>query len=162
MVGNDFQRRYEQLTDNELGQVITAKQDLVPAAAEALNAEVKRRRYVAPAPVEWTPQSGSDLKVSSLEDYKDYRDLARRRKSLNSFGYLLALGPFIAGLVLGRRFFENSTVLVSATLIWAICVAVYGLIVNLRFLGFKCPQCMQSFGRGGECFNCGFPRSAVK
>jgi hypothetical protein len=47
-MSDDFQRCYEQLTDNELGQVVADKRDLVPEAAEALEAEVQRCHFVPP------------------------------------------------------------------------------------------------------------------
>jgi hypothetical protein len=83
-----------------------------------------------------------------------------RKKTFRKYWYLVAMGPFALGLLVGRTLFENSMVFIFITLSWAMCVAIYGLILNARFLGFKCPQCSQGFGRGAECFNCGFPRSA--
>jgi hypothetical protein len=162
MSEDTFGQRYERLTDNELAQVLADKQDLVSEAAEALDQEVQRRHFVLPAPPEWTRQPGSDERVGSLEDYGVYRCLVERKKTFGRYWYLLAMGPFVLGLVLGRTSFENSAVLIVATLSWAMCVAVYGLILSVRFMGFRCPQCSQSFGRGSECFNCGFPRSAAK
>ena len=159
MSGDSFQRRYEQLTDNELGQVVAEKRDLVPEAAEALEVEVQRRHFVSPPPPQWTQQPGSDKPIQCLQDYDEYRVLVERQKTFGRYWYLVAMGPFILGLVLGRKVFENSVVLITATLSWAMCIAVYGLILNARLLGFRCPQCSQSFGRGSECFNCGFPKS---
>jgi hypothetical protein len=161
MSGDTFQRRYEQLTDNELAQVLADKENLVPEAAEALDGEVQRRHFVSPTHSQWTQQPGSDKRVESLEDYNEYRGLVERKKAFGRYWYLLAMGPFILGLVLGRTSFENSGVLIIATLFWAMCVAVYGLILSARLLGFRCPQCSQSFGRGSECFSCGFPRNAM-
>jgi len=159
MSGDSFQRRYEQLTDNELGQVVAEKRDLVPEAAEALEMEVHRRHFVSPPPPQWTQQPGSDKPIRCLEDYDEYKASVERKKTFGRYWYLVAMGPIILGLVLGRKSFENSVVLVTATLTWPLCIAVYGLILNARLLGFRCPQCSQSFGRGSECFNCGFPRA---
>jgi hypothetical protein len=161
MNSDSFQRRYEQLTDSELGQVVADKRDLVPEATEALEVEVQRRHFVPPAPPQWTQQAGSDKPVLCLEDYSDYRALVERKKNFGGYWYLVAMGPFILVLLLARKSFEISVVLITGTLSWAICVAVYGLVLNARLLGFRCPQCSQSFGRGSECFNCGFPRSPI-
>lgn len=158
----DFRKHYEQSTDDELAQVLADKQDLVPDAAEALDQEVQRRHIVLPGPPQWPRQPGSGERVDSLEDYGEYRSLLKRKKTFGRYWYLAAMGPFVLGLVLGKTLFENSMVFIIITMSWAMCVAVYGLILNARFLGFHCPQCSQGFGRGTECFNCGFPRSTKK
>ena len=157
-----FRKSYEQLTDDELAQVLADKQDLLPEAAEALDREVQRRQFVMLEPPQWTQHPGSEASVESLEDYEEYRVLIAKRKTFGRYWYLLAMGPFVLGLVLGRKSFENSVVFITVTLSWALCVALYGVILNARFLGFKCPQCSKGFGRGPECFNCGFPRSTGK
>lgn len=158
----DFRKHYEQSTDDELVQVLADKQDLLPDAAMALDQEVQRRHIVLPEAPQWTRQPGSEERVESLEDYGEYRILLKRKKTFGRYWYLVAMGPFVLGLVLGKTLFENSIVLVIITMSWAMCVAVYGLILNARFLGFHCPQCSQGFGRRDECFNCGFPRSTRK
>lgn len=157
-----FRQHYEQLTDDELAQILADKQDLVPEAVQALDQEVQRRHFVLPEPPKWTRQPGAEERVESLEDYDEYRRLFERKKTFGRYWYLVAMGPFVLGLVLGRSAFANSIVFIVITLSWAMCVAVYGLNLNARFLGFKCPQCSQGFGRGAECFNCGFPRSTTK
>ena len=162
MSGETFQEHYERLTDDELAQVLADKEDLVPEALEALVREVQRRHLVLPEPPQWNRQPGSEEQVRSLEDYEKYRNLLGRKKTFGRYWYLVALGPFVLGLLLARALFENSIVFIIVTLSWAMCVAVYGLILNGQFLGFKCPQCSQGFGRGAECFNCGFPRSGGK
>jgi hypothetical protein len=154
-----YREHYERLTDDEFALVFADKQDLVPDAAEALDQEVQRRHFVMPEPPQWTRQLGSEERVGSLEDYDEYRNLLRRKKTFGRYWYLIAMGPFVLGLVLGRKLFENSIAFIIVTLSWAACVAVYGLILNARFLGFECPQCTKGFGRGAECFNCGFPRT---
>lgn len=159
MSKESFLDHYERLTDDEFAQVLADKQDLVPDAAEALNQEVQRRHFVMPEPPQWTRQPGSEERVKSLEDYDEYRNILQRKKTFGRYWYLVAMGPFVLGLVLGKTLFENSIAFVIVTLSWAMCVAVYGLILNARFLSFKCPQCSKGFGRGAECFNCGFPRS---
>ncbi|MGA3135520.1 MAG: hypothetical protein ABSC88_05965 [Terracidiphilus sp.] len=157
-----FRKHYEQLTDNELAQVLADKQDLVPEAAQALDQEVQRRHFVMPEIPQWTRQPGSVERVKSLEDYDEYQSLLERKNTFGRYWYLVAMAPFVLGLVLGRNSFANSIVFITVTLSWAVCVAVYLFILNARFLGFKCPQCSQGFGRGAECFNCGFPRSTTK
>jgi hypothetical protein len=157
-----FQEHYERLTDDELAQVLADKEDLVPEALEALGREVQRRHFVMPGAPQWSRQPGSDEQVNSLEDYDEYRKVLVRKKTFGRYWYLVAIGPFALGLLLGRTLFENSIVFIFITLSWAMCVAIYGLILNARFLGFKCPQCSQGFGRGGECFHCGFPRSGTR
>jgi hypothetical protein len=162
MSGRTFQRHYEQMTDDEFALVVADKQDLVPEAVEALDWEIQRRHFLPPEPPQWIQPPNSQVLVESLEDYEEYRRLTMRKKTFDRYWYLFAMWPFVLGLVLGKTFFENSVVLVVAALAWAICVAIYGLIMNMRFLGFRCPQCSQGFGRGAECFNCGFPRSTKK
>lgn len=154
-----FRQYYAQLTDDELARVLADKQDLVPEAVGALDQEVQRRHVVLPAAPQWTRHPGSDESVGALEDYDAYRNLVERKKTFRRYWYLLAMGPFVLGLALVRAKVENSVLFMIVTLGWAMCVALYGLILNTRFLGFHCPQCSQSFGRGAECFNCGFPRS---
>src|SRR5271169_1405498 len=150
----DFRKHYAESTDDELALVLADKQDLVPDAAEAVDREVQRRHIVLPEPPQWTRQAGSAERVESLEDYGEYRILLKRKKTFGRYWYLVAMGPFVLGLILGKTLFENSILFVIITMSWAMCVAVYGLILNARFLGFHCPQCSQGFGRGGECFNC--------
>jgi hypothetical protein len=162
MSTDSFQNHYEQLTDDQLGLILADRQDLVPEAAEALVHEIQRRKLVMPKPPVWTRQPGSDERVQSLLDYEDFRQLVKRVRLARRYGYLIALGPFVLGLVVARQAFENSLAFMVATLTWAICVVVYCLILNTRYLGYRCPQCLQSFGRGAECFNCGFPSGATK
>jgi hypothetical protein len=156
-----FRKYYEQLTDDELANVLADKHDLVPEATEALNQEVQRRHFVMPEPPQWTRQPRSHERVESLEDYEEYRNLLKRMKTFGRYWYLVAMGPFVLGLVLGRTLLENTVTFVVVMMAWAMCVAVYGLSLSARFWGFQCPQCLRGFGRGAECFNCGFPRSTT-
>ncbi len=157
-----FREYYERLTDDEFAQVFADKQDLMPEAAEALDQEAQRRQFVMPGPPQWAPLPGSEVPAESLEDYDAYQNILQRKKTFGRYWYLVAMGPFVLGLVPGRTLFENSIAFIIVTMSWAMCVAVYGLILNTRFLGFRCPQCSKGFGRGSECFNCGFPRSTSK
>ncbi len=157
-----FRNYYRQLTDDELARILADRKYLVPEAAEALDLEVQRRDFVIPQPPQWTRHPGSEERVTCLEDYKEYRSLLKRKKTFRRYWYIAAIGPFVIGLVLGRKFFQNSIFLITITLAWAVCVAVYGMILDGRLWGFTCPQCAKGFGRRGECFQCGFPRRATK
>jgi hypothetical protein len=157
---DSFGKYYEGLTDDELTQVVADRKDLVPEASSALDREVSKRHLKATEPPHWIKTPDSSEAVGSLEDYKQYRELLERKRSFGRLWYFVAIGPMILGLVLGRLVFENSETLVLISLAWAMCVAGYMLFLNIRFLGFRCPQCSQSFGRGSECFNCGFPRAS--
>jgi hypothetical protein len=157
-----FREYYGGLTDDQLAQVVADKQDLVQEAEDALDAEVQKRHFVMPERPQWNQQPGAGERVNSLEDYEDYRSLLGRKKIFGRYWYLVALGPFVLGLVLAKALFENSIAFIVVTLSWALCVAAYGLILNARFLSFECPQCSKGFGRGAECFNCGFPRGTPK
>ena len=152
-----FRQYYAQLTDDELVRVLADRQHLVPEAVGVLDLEVQRRHVVLPVPPQWTIHPDSD--ELALEDYDAYRHLVERRKTYRRYYFGLFMGPYILGLVLARARVESSDLFMFVTLGWAMCVALYDLILNTRFLGFRCPQCSQSFGHGDECFNCGFPRS---
>ena len=122
MSKESFRDHYERLTDDEFAQVFADKQDLVPDAAEALNQEVQRRHFVMPEPLQWTRQPGSEERVKSLEDYDEYRNILQRKKTFGRYWYLVAMGPFVLGLVVGKTLFENSIAFVIVTLSWAMCV----------------------------------------
>jgi hypothetical protein len=155
-----FRQHYERLTDDELNQVVADSKDLIPEAALALDREISKRHLEGPDAPTWTRTPDSSDVVASLEDYNEYNDLLERKRSFGRFWYLIALGPIVLGVVFGRQAFENSEPLVLLSLAWAMCICGYMLFLNLPFLSFRCPQCAQSFGRGPECFNCGFPRSS--
>jgi hypothetical protein len=161
MSEESFRAYYEGLTDDQVLQIMADKADLVPDAAAALNSEVRKRKLKPPEP-HWLRESGSDEQVKSLDDYSAYLQLNHRRKTVRRYGYLLALGPFVLGLVLGRKSLENSMTFIAFTMAWAMCVAAYGIYINFRFLAYKCPQCSERFGQGTECFSCGFPRSEAQ
>ena len=157
-----FQTHYQGLTDDQLLQILADKADLVPEAAAALDSEIRKRKLQPLEPQRWFRQAGSIEQVQSLGDYCDYRQLSQRRKTVGRYWYFLAMGPFVAGLVLGGKTFDNSVVFIPLTLAWAMCVAVYCLYISSRFLAFRCPQCNERFGRGSECFSCGFPRGVTE
>jgi hypothetical protein len=158
-----FRDHYRGLSDAELSQILDDTQDLLPEAGRALDDEVRRRNLsldeMALSP--WQPVSGEQ--VDSLEQYEPYRQLLERRRFVRRYIYIIALGPLILGLALGRffrtTFLENSTIFVVISLGWAMALAAYGVLVNIRFLAFKCPQCLHRFGARDEGFVCGFPRS---
>src|SRR5437660_12910687 len=53
---SDFQRNYEHLTDEELLAVASDSSDLVPEAAAALKAEIRKRGVKSPEPTRWMRQ----------------------------------------------------------------------------------------------------------
>jgi hypothetical protein len=153
-----FRQYYAQLTDDELARILADKQDLVPEAVGVLDLEVQRRHVVLPAPPQWTIHPHSDERVVALEDDDAYRDLVERRDTCRRYYFLLFMGPYILGLVLEGAKVKNSDLFIFVTLGWAMCVALYDLILNASFLDFGCPPGSQSSGPGGESFNCGFQR----
>jgi hypothetical protein len=155
-----FREYYRHLSDEQLGQILADKQDLVPEAVNALKEEAQSRNVALPEPTRWTQQADSDERVESLEDYDQYRRLVEQRRFVRRYVYIIAMAPFVLGLIFGKARFENSMVFIVLTLGWAMCFAAWGIVVNARFLAFKCPQCMNRFGSRQECFSCGFPRSA--
>jgi hypothetical protein len=154
-----FKRHYEQLTDEELLAVAADNRHLVPEAAAALNSEIRKRGVKSPEQPRWMRQSGSTEQVESLQDYEIYRRLFQKHQFISRYWYGLATGPFLLGLLLGRRIFENSMVLISLTVAWALFVIGYSLTFSLRWTNYKCPQCSRRFGIESECASCSFPRS---
>lgn len=157
-----FREYYENLSDDQLQQIMADRKDLVPEAVVALESEIRKRQLKPLDPPHWVRQSDSDERVYSLNDYPAYQKLDQRRRVVRRYMYFIALAPFVIGLVLGRNTLGNSLVFIVLSMGWAMCAAAYGIYINFRFLGFKCPQCSQSFGRGEECFSCGFPRNAFQ
>jgi hypothetical protein len=162
----DFRQHYERLSDEELGTILADRRHLVPDAASALDREVQRRGTKPSQPTRWMREPGSDEQVASLENYSGYKGISRRSRFWSRYGYVVAILPFVLVLTLGRllgtRWLDDSPFLVITALGWAVIVALYALSVFLRVLAFKCPQCGRGFGRGMECFNCGFPRTPKK
>ena len=154
-----FERHYEQLTDEELLAVTADNRHLVPEAAAALNSEIRKRGVKAPEQMRWMRQPGSPEQVESLRDYEVYRRLFQKHQFISRYWYGFAIGPFLVGLLLGRRVFEDSMVLISLTMAWAIFVSGYSLIFSLRWTNYKCPQCSRRFGLESECSWCSFPRN---
>jgi len=157
-----FQAYYQHLTDDQLRDVLADKQDLVPEAASALDAEVQRRKLGPPEPPRWKPLPDTNRPVCSLEDFPSYRDLTAKRRFANRYAVLIAIAPLSLGLAFAKQKLENSIVFLFLSLGWAFVVAAYALSAVTRWLGFRCPQCGESFGRGAECFSCGFPRNESK
>jgi hypothetical protein len=153
-----FQQNYEQMSDDQLAQILLDKQDLVPEAAAALDRIVQVRKISPPQSAQWNLEPGSSKTVRSLENYDEYRRL-RDKKGNAWIWHFLALLPMALGIAIGRDSFGNSAPLVLLSLAWAVGISGYGLSLNFRFLAFRCPQCAERFGSRGECFNCGFPRS---
>jgi hypothetical protein len=156
----DYQSYYEQLTDDQLRLVLADKQDLVPEAVAALDREVQRRKLGPAEPPQWNPLADTNQPVRCLDDYPEYRELTAKRRKANKYAIPIALAPFLLGLVFARRAVENSDAFVLLTLAWCLVVVFYAWSLTIRWFRFRCPQCGESFGRGKECFSCGFPRSA--
>lgn len=67
----DFQRQYEHLTDEQLLAVSADSSDLVPEAAAALNAEIRKRAVKPSEPTRWLRRPGSSERVESLQDCEE-------------------------------------------------------------------------------------------
>jgi hypothetical protein len=102
MSAGNFRQYYERLSDSEFAQIVAEKQELLPEAVEALDQEIQRRHFKKPEAPEWFRQPDSEEHVESLEDYEEYRSLLERKKAFGRYWYLLAMGPFVIGLMLGR------------------------------------------------------------
>jgi hypothetical protein len=159
MSEESFQAYYDGLTDDQLIQIFADRQDLVPEAAAVLDHEVRKRRLKLPEPPHWTRGPESTEPVCSLDDYEDYRQLAERKRLIGRYGFLFACAPIILGLALARHALENSIVFISLCFAWMAVVIGYCIIISIRFLDFKCPQCSDKFGSEDECITCAFPRS---
>jgi hypothetical protein len=158
----DYQSNYEQMTDDQLRLVLADRQDLVPEAVAALDCEVQRRKLGPAEPPHWEPIADTNQPVRCLEDYPKYRVLTAKKQRASKYAIPVALAPFLLGLVFARRTVENSDVFMLLALGWCMIVAFYAWSLSIRWFGFRCPQCGESFGRGKECFSCGFPRNAAK
>jgi len=156
---DDFLRNYEQLNDDELQQVLADKNDLVPEAAAALEIEVQRRHITLPPPPLWVRSADRSEPVSSLEDYGDYTQLRNRYQFVRKWAYGIGIGPFVLGLALGGRRLESSEVVLFGTLLWLLVCTGYAMVIQFRYMAYKCPQCSDRYGGGKECRSCGFPRS---
>lgn len=158
----DYQNYYEQLTDDQLRLVLADRQDLVPDAVAALDREVQRRKLGLAKRPQWKPLPETNQRAHCLEDYPKYRQLTARRRVTGRYAFPIAIGPLVLALVFARSAIENSLASIVLTVGWALVVSLYALSVSFRWLGFRCPQCGESFGRGDECFSCGFPRSCPR
>jgi len=156
---SEFQRHYEQLTDEELLAVAADSDHLVAEAAAAVKSEIRKRGVKPPQPTRWIREPGSTERVESLQDYEVYRRLCRRNQFMGRYRYVLAMGPFVLGLVLGGKTFGNSVLLIGLTILWALLAVGYSLALGLRWAAFKCPQCSRRFGTDSECSWCGFLRN---
>lgn len=158
----DYQNSYELMTDDQLRLVLADRRDLVPKAVVALDREVQRRKLGPAEPPQWKPLPETNQRADCLEDYPKYQQLTARKRVTGRYAYPIAIGPLVLVLVFARSAIENSLTAILLTVGWALVVSLYALSVSFRWLGFRCPQCRESFGRGDECFSCGFPRSAPK
>jgi hypothetical protein len=160
MSQKNFRSYYQILADDQILQVLADKKDLVPEAVAVLDEEVKKRQLKPPGLPYWTRGTDSTEPVTSLEDYSDYQELATRKRAAGRYVYLLALAPMVLGLSLAKKAFENSIAFISICCAWMAIVIACTIVINIRFLDFKCPQCSDKFGSEDKCVNCGFPRSA--
>jgi hypothetical protein len=158
----DFESTYRNLSDEQLQLVLDDRADLLPIAVAALDREVRRRQVKPSEPPHWLRKPGSSDDVYSLEDYPEYVQLVVRIRRLSRLWYLKAISPFIFVLALSRSTSKDFPQLVVASLFWAMFYGLYLFWLRTRLLGYRCPQCSNPFGRGNDCFNCGFPRSVTK
>ena len=158
----DYLSHYAQLTDDQLRLVLADRQDLVPGAVAALDREVQRRKLGPAEPPHWVPIADTNQPVRCLDDYPAYRELTAKKRMASRYAIPIALAPFLLGLAFARRAIENSDFFSLFALGWCLIVASYAWSLTVRWFGFRCPQCGESFGRGKECFSCGFPRNAPK
>lgn len=101
-----------------------------------------------------------ESEISCLDDVPSAARLAARQQLLAKWYHAIALAPFVAVLFIDTEFFGYSDnrlwlVLVGATLVWALAVAVYTFYL-IFFL--KCPRCSWRFGLGSKCRSCNLPR----
>lgn len=154
----DFESYYASLADDQLLDVLADKQDLIPEASIALEREVHKRSLTA-RHIKWLRDPNSIEEVRSLDDYPDYRKLVERLTRLSRFWYLRAMSLFILVLILSKLTARDYPAFVLISLGWACFYVIVLLYWRFRLLSVVCPQCGKRFGRGSECFNCGFPRS---
>jgi hypothetical protein len=154
-----FDQYYEQLTDEELVQILSDREDLVPKALAALDREVQRRHLRPSAPPNWTPGPDSEEGMHSLEDNYAYQRLLKEKRFMDRFWYWLALIPLIL-LIFPERYAYRDPQSVSSSVALIILIAGYWLFLKLRLAAYSCPECGQRFGSGDACYRCGFPKSS--
>lgn len=155
MSNQDFESNYQNLSDVQLLSVLADKTNLLPEAAIALDKEICRRQLSAAPHPRWFR---GEEEVHCLEDYLEYKQSVDQARKLSRLWYLRAMAPFILVLILSRVSSRDYPLLIFPSLIWAFAYAAYLFSLKMRLLGYRCPQCSESFGRGEACFNCGFPR----
>jgi hypothetical protein len=160
MSEQDYRGYYERLTDDQLRLVFSDRRDLEPEATVALDREIQRRKLGSPEALQWKPLPDTNQPAHCLDEYPGYQALTARKQLARNYAIPIGLAPFLLGLVLARQPAENSEAFILITLGWGILVLLFALSIYFRWLGFRCPQCSDSFGRGAECFSCGFPRRA--
>jgi hypothetical protein len=162
MSEENFRSYYGTLPDDELQQVLDDKKDLLPEAAAALEEEAQKRKLRSAEPPKWKPLPDTSQQVHCLEDYPEYRALIERRRLVNRYALPIAIAPFFLGFALARKATENSDAFAIFALGWAMIVGIYSWSILVRWFRYECPQCGETFGRGGACFYCGFPRNTAK
>jgi hypothetical protein len=98
--------------------------------------------------------------LSYLDEDRPSARQSGRQEFLLKWCYAIALAPFSVVVLVGLELFADSTsrvfdVFVTASLIWAIGIAIYTFY--LLFF-WKCPRCGWRFGSGPECCSCKLPR----
>jgi hypothetical protein len=102
------------------------------------------------------------VQITCLDDVPDIAAKAARQRFLGKWYRPIGLVPFAVVVFTYLKFFPQSTspipiVLVFASLIWAMVVAGYSIV--LRFT-VRCPACGRRFGSRNNCGNCGLPLHA--
>ena len=156
-----FQQQYEEMTDDQLEQVLADKKDLLPEAASALDREVQRRQLRPSSPPKWISEPDSEDPIHSLDEVLGYRSLQRTKKFLDRFWYWIAFGPVAVVLVSAKYAYRNPENL-KASVGWVTLTIGYWLFVKLRISAYTCPRCAQRFGPGPTCFYCGFRRTSTR
>ena len=100
-----------------------------------------------------------------LEESDPFARINRQLRFLRKYWYVIAITPFALTVVVLVRFYGDSTnrlldLPVYLALGWGLLVAVYTLMLMVRVMFIRCPQCGWRFGGGNRCGSCDFPRGA--
>ncbi len=102
--------------------------------------------------------------LACLDEWEPYARLCARQKLVQRRRHLVAILPFVLVLFIGFRLFpklENNLLgvaAVSLSLVWALLVCVYGIVLIIRIRAIHCPNCRAYFGSEDECMSCGLRR----
>lgn len=100
-----------------------------------------------------------------LNDSEPYARLHRARQRLSRYGRY-ALVPFGAVCFIELVIFRNAksdlwAIPFLLSVAWAVFIAAWNLILDIRIMSIRCPECRQKFGGGAECFYCDLPRHSA-